>query len=379
MSDRPFELVGLDGTNPLGFLAAVGALVTLDRTGERAACLRWVRRHTWIPVLEHISQSDEEHLARAVAEGLSGRAISPDAERCREAARRELDAARKAVKKKRDEIRKRRLSRSELAGVRGDELHPLEEEERARRDLYIQALRQAVPRAELALGRRIEDATAEDYRELAQGLLRSEGEASRDELDQLAALASDACLDRGRLEATPFEFTKGSGWQFFLDDVRQLIGKVTPGRVREVLFDPWKYRDEGLSLRWDPIEDRRYALLDRDPNSPENRPTTVWMANLLAYHALALFPCAPTRLGLGTPAWRRTDDGEWLFTWPLWQFPAILNTVASLLRLSELTDERPNTAILRARGVVAVYRAQRTKVGQGMNSKLNFAPARAVL
>jgi len=50
-------------------------------------------------------------------------------------------------------------------------------------------------------------------------------------------------------------------------------------------------------------------------------------------------------------------------------------TLASGLRVPSAFADR---AILRARGVAAVFRARRIKVGAGANYKLNFSPARAV-
>ncbi|MER3396909.1 MAG: hypothetical protein C4319_09065 [Acidimicrobiia bacterium] len=331
MSDRSFELVGLDGANPLGFLAALGVLVILDRKGDRGARLRWIRRQTWIPVLDQVSSANETDLARTVADGLRGRAVSPVAEDRREAAR----------------------------------------------EANLQVIRGALPRAELALGKRIEDATAEHYRQLAEEILTGDDRARRDELDQLAALGSDACLNRGQLEATPFEFTRGSGGQYFLESVRQLMDRVTPERVHEVLFHLWKYRDKRLSMRWDPIEDRRYALLDRDPTASGNEPRTVWMANLLAYRALALFPTAPSGRRLAAAGWNLQEDPP-TFSWPLWDFPVTVDTVRTLVQLPEITAQCPDRATLSARGIVAVYRAQRLKVGSGSNWKFNFSVARRV-
>lgn len=46
----PLTLTGLDGTNPLGFLAALGALLGSSR--ERAVSLRWELQGTWLPVLD---------------------------------------------------------------------------------------------------------------------------------------------------------------------------------------------------------------------------------------------------------------------------------------------------------------------------------------
>lgn len=372
---RQFELGGLDGANPLGFLATLGVLVTLDRRGERDARIGWTRRHTWMPVLDQVKAATEEDLSEIVADGLRGRAVSEEAERRREQVRKAMDAAKTELKKKRDDIRRRPLTAVERREARDRELRPLEEKLATLREQYARVLLEAAPRVELALGKRIEDATGEYYRQLAQGLLETADAANRDELDQLAALGSDGCLRNGQLIPTPFEFTPGSGHQYFLEDVRKLLRKVTPGRVHECLFRPWTYRDERISLRWDPVEDRRYALEDRDPSDEGTR--AVWMANLLAYRGLSLFPTAPSQSGLAVTAWRE-DHESWIFTWPIWQPPLTRDTLASLLRLGDLLSNDPDRAALRARGVISLYRAQRIQVGKGANSKLNFSPARVV-
>ncbi len=376
MSDRPFELPALDGTNPLGFLAALGTLVTLVQRGVTGARLRWRQGRTWVPVLEGTGAADERALAEAVAEGLRGQPVAADAEQARETAQRGMERARTAIKRKREEIRRRRLGRSQRAEAEGRELRPLEQEYEARRREWLEALRRAVPRPELAIGVRIE-CTPEEYREHAAGFLADAGHAGREALDMLAAFGSDACRGRNddTIDPTPFCFVSGAGHQEFLDIVRQLINKVSAERVYQSLFEPWAYRDERLSLRWDPLEDRRYALLDRDPSDEGAR--TVWMANLLAYRALALCPSAPTGRGLAATGWREEDEERrrqrW-FTWPLWDSPVGADVVRSLLGARELGDPRPDCDVLSARGIVAVYRARRIEEGYYRN----FSPARAV-
>jgi hypothetical protein len=193
-------------------------------------------------------------------------------------------------------------------------------------------------------------------------------------LDLLAVFASDACVEKsGRVAATPFCFITGSGHQYFLDTVRQLMKEVTAERVRSALFEPWTYADEKLSLRWDPMEARRYALMDIDPGPLGAR--TVWMANLLAYRALALFPSAPGWRGLETTGW--SGPGEF-FTWPVWEHPADPGTIRSQMLLPDLVAEIPDRSVLRARGVVAIFRSRRIKVGSGANYKINFSPALGV-
>jgi hypothetical protein len=172
--------------------------------------------------------------------------------------------------------------------------------------------------------------------------------------------------------ATPFCFITGSGHQYFLDTVRQLMGVATAERVRATLFMPWTYSDEKLSMRWDPVEDRRYALMDRDPTANDNKSRTVWMANLLAYRALSLFSSAPGSRGLGTVGW---SGSEGIFSWPIWDHPIAPDTIRSLMLQPELSTEKHDRRTQKAQGILAVFRAKRVRVGSGAKYKINFSPA----
>jgi hypothetical protein len=300
-------------------------------------------------------------------------------EKNREEAERAFEDAKRALNDRLKEIKKRGLKGEDRNAAIEAEVRPLERARDETRSAWLQALRLAVPRPELSLGKRI-DCTDDEYRRSALGFLVSAAHADRETLDLLAAFGSDACLEKqgsNSIEPTPFCFIRGSGHQYFLDTVRQLMEQVTMERVRDALFEPWAYPDETLSMRWDPIEDRRYALMDRDPTASDNKSRTVWMANLLAYRSLPLFPSAPQRGGLATTAWA-TRGGEPVFTWPIWDFPAPPDTIRSLLELRELTEPHPDRPTLRARGIAAAFRARRIRVGAGSNYKLNFSPARAV-
>lgn len=376
---QPFVLSGLDGANPLGFLAAVGALVTLHEGGTTDARLRWQSRHRWTPILEGVPIHHEGELVGKVAQGLRGRPVAADAEARRAGAQRDMEAAKRARDRKAQEIRRRKLKGTERAAAIDRELRPLEATYQRERRRWLDELRQAVPRPELALGKRI-DCTREEYREHAATLASVCQATDRSPLDLLAAFGSDGCLAKRseprEIEPTPFCFVSGSGQQYFLDAVRQLIERIDPERVKATLFETWSYQDEKLSLRWDPAEDRRYALLDRDPSDDSAR--TVWMANLLAYRGLALFPGAPAPRGLAVAGWM-LDSEVRTFTWPLWRYAVGLDAVRSLVQMRELVKERPDPIVLRAYGVAAVYRARRIEVGAGINKKRNFSTASRVV
>lgn len=55
---RGIELPALDGTNPLGFLAALGVLDVLHRAG-REPTVRWTSDLVPVPVYEGVSDADE--------------------------------------------------------------------------------------------------------------------------------------------------------------------------------------------------------------------------------------------------------------------------------------------------------------------------------
>jgi hypothetical protein len=169
--------------------------------------------------------------------------------------------------------------------------------------------------------------------------------------------------------ATPFCFITGSGHQFFLDTVDKLMRVVSPERISATLFEPWSYSDKKFSMRWDPIEDCRYALTDHNPSDDESR--TVWMANLLAYRALSLFSSAPGRRGLETIGWSRSDE----FSWPIWSHPISPDAIRSLMLLPEWSAEKLDRKFQKACGVLALFRTRRVKVGSQRNQKINFSPS----
>ncbi|MCS6897376.1 MAG: hypothetical protein NZM29_05330, partial [Nitrospira sp.] len=338
----------------------------------------WRRAVRWTPMLEGMTTGDPKQLSAILVEALRGRTVASEAEERRKAAQRSFDEAKKALKDKKDEIKKCHLAREERTKAMETELKPLEEALSQKRQEWLAALKEAVPRPELALGKHL-DCTGDEFRQCSKEFLECADHTDRETLDLLATFGSDACIKEqsDRIEATPFCFITGSGHQYFLDTVRELVGKVTPERVYAALFEPWTYQEKTLSMRWDPVEDRRYALMDRDPTASDNEPRTVWMANLLAYRGLVFFSSAPTSKGLGTTSWSHLN-GELSFTWPLWEAFLGPETIRTLLQAPALCSDKPDKSVLQAIGITTVFRARRIKVGEGANFKLNFSQAKAI-
>lgn len=185
-----------------------------------------------------------------------------------------------------------------------------------------------------------------------------------------------------RMAATPWALVSGSGHQHFLASVAKLMVECRPNHLEQALFGPWSPRDEKYSLRLDIDEDRRYALMDRDPTASGNKPRTLWGANRLAFEGLRVFPVMPAAGGMAVRAWR-LQGGSWregcAVRWPLWCPPISAGVVGSLLGLSELwLEDSSARERLRALGVFAVYESRRIAVGEGGNVKYNLTPPVAI-
>lgn len=375
MSANVIELNALDGANPLGFLAATGVLVELSQVDSRIK-LRWRSGPRWYPVLERSKSFSEESLAHVLAKRLRGNPVDAVAERNREAAQRVFDNAKAAVKEGEKNLKARKLRGADRKAARVAEIEPLERARNDARKDSLAALKRAVPSAELAIGQR-PDCTIREYREHAVFTRSTAQIYNRNSVDLLASFGAetDQAGDK-RIEPTPFCFITGSGHQWFLDTARQLMAAVSEDKIREALFQPWAYRDEKLTMRWDPLDDRRYALMDRDPTASDNKSATIWMANLLAYRALALFPCVPGPYGLLAAGWS-IHRGSESFSWPLWEHPSSLDTVRSLLqhRAFKEVDLSKYRNELWLRGAKAIFRARRIQVGNPPLHKINFTSA----
>ncbi len=185
-----------------------------------------------------------------------------------------------------------------------------------------------------------------------------------------------ALRDNGMLWPTPFAFMFGQGHQHFLERFRNTPAQgAKMGCIARAVFVPWQRQDIADGFRWDPAEDRRYALRAINPSG--DKITTELGANALASISLPLFSlCAVRRRGqmrVLAPMTRYGVDGRIEFTWPLWTRPARLRTVRALLHHPELAADRPNPANIPHSAVV--LRAQRISVGKYFNVTPAAPPA----
>lgn len=204
----------------------------------------------------------------------------------------------------------------------------------------------------------------------------------------LDALFSDGAVkDDGTILATPLCAMFGQGHQHFLSRLanvpngalpRALKGRKevpdlnAPEHLAAALFAPWTRDDPTDGFRWDPAEDRRYALREKNPSTEAG--TTQHGANRLAAVGLPVLVGAPVQrrgrvrfLVLGSDL---DAEGQVSISWPIWRQPASLAAIRSLVGHPALVaptlgdNERSALSLL---GVEEVRRAQRISVGKYFN------------
>lgn len=194
--------------------------------------------------------------------------------------------------------------------------------------------------------------------------------SSKEFINFVIALGNESVLDKyGNNEDTYFRTMQGAGHQHFLKSMRELTLSTNEEHLKEALFETWQYNDTGYSMRWDPGDDRRYALRWNNPSNDPAR--NVRGANRLAIEGLPLYPTMPTTQSLETTGFKRHKNSKVFWTWPLWEPPITFDVCRSLLAHPELQQENPAMDKLKSVGVFAVLRSQRITLGKFRN----FTPA----
>ena len=310
-------LSGLDGSNPLGFLAAVGTLCILSDNDAFADSVRigWRSVHgSWRPL---------------------------------------------------------------LAGCRDDE--------RALCDTVLQALKDASTDV-FDIGEENINGKKSSKFPFAQGRFVREIEtrqgkacaSNRRDVDFLAGFGTELYPDakKGEFRETCFRMVRAGdsnrqGMLFYAKAIHEGIGHH---HIERTLFRLWDYRDEGYSLRWDPIEDQAYALRWKDPSRSNlaDGPGTMLAANCLAVESLRCFPTFAVGRRIHTTGFHRHEGRGFRFVWPIWTSMVDIETLRSLVALNDLYERPLRRSTLLARGIEDVYCACRVQPNKYYS---NFAPA----
>lgn len=313
MNDRSVLLTGLDGTNPLGFLAALGTLRILHERAlaaeEALPRLSWEDDGRWRPRIWGISDIDT--IIAAILEDLQTWKSEPALELAYDEEGNLVTSTRKAS-----------LHVLENNGNKNDESgQEIDVTQRKRKK------REANNKEEDKIKRDLKP-KPEALRIFLLNLVESCRERPERSLAVAAAYGTEIAIDNnGNVKPTAFHFTAGK--QMFLSMVRDLRDGIQHEDLEEALVGPWENQSTLPSLSWDASAPRIYALRATDPSTEKRG--SVPAANWLAFVALQFFPVAPIGSQVVTPC----ILGGWKgarFRWPLWHVGLTSDTVASLLR-----------------------------------------------
>lgn len=324
MSDS-IMLTGLDGANPLAFLASLGVLRALDhraRLHQRPLPrLSWVDEGCWRPVVHGMPSLDA--IVNEIVEDRSSWAEDP------------------AFLLAYDETGMNLVDPILATGKFGRDLKPKPEAMRAFLDGI--ALRVTV-------------------RQTSQERI-----ALRRTLETAACYGSELVQDNnGNTKPTAFHFTAGQ--QQFMKAIAELQEKVCEADFYEALVGPWRRESTLPNMGWDATNARLYALRASNPSG--DKKTTVAGADWLAFVGLGAFPSFPGRGRLNTTGIK----GGWKdssFAWPVWDRPASWQTARSLFRSPKLAELEESER--RARGIAATFAASIARSDQGGYG--SFSPA----
>jgi hypothetical protein len=362
-------LPGLDGSNPLAYLAALGTLRALsDAWTDRTVKMSWIQvRGAWRAQLHFASTREPtDEVVSALSNYLPYRSLSPSPNTVRHRLR--VSRGARALKRMENTWARQGISKKERKAKK----QCLEKLIGSSRSMWLES---AHPY--LLIGKNT-TLPACEYR---VHLLKI-AEAAKEQRflhDQFASLGSDLRNERGVMLDTALRTMSGSGHQHQLEFMGNLLEQLTPQALRRTLLEPWDYADpvRNLTLRLDPVDDSRYALQWGNPSTDPARDDSGSMlgANALAVVGFSLLSTVPVTKGLGTVGFAGTGSRDTFWRWPVWEVPICIGILRSLLAYSRLQDEAPCTPEIHALGVAVVYCAQRISVDKFRN----FTPARVVM
>lgn len=190
-------------------------------------------------------------------------------------------------------------------------------------------------------------------------------------MDALASQGSDAVLDNGRVQFTPYSFSNGSSGQCLLKDFRGCAALCSDAAVVGTLTGTPCLSEAITGLNWNPADQRAYALQWQDPATGAADDPAV---NALAFVGLSLLAAFPSGSRLAAVSWEENKAGGQSFVWPVWSELIGVDEVRALLSLAPCLIGGRSEA-LSARGITSLFMSRRINPTGKRNF---FAPARAL-
>lgn len=187
-----------------------------------------------------------------------------------------------------------------------------------------------------------------------------------------ASFGCEATSRESLIQDTAFRTMSGAGHQHFLKFMRDLVDLTDIYHLETALFELWTYQDSAPSMRWDPIDDRRYSLRWKNPSKDVIK--TMRGANRLAIEGIPFYPTVPRNNNLYTTGFMGNRINNTFFTWPIWKPKLDMEVVRSVLSMSEIQKQNSSKISMRKMGINQLYCSQRITIGKYRN----FTPSKSV-
>ncbi len=281
------DMIGIAGSTPIGFMAALGVLRSVSAGGEiNNPRIYWKLYDDWIPVLVTDDDITKDTLVSFL-----------------------------------DSYRKQRLNK----------FFTVDDIRMAREDFEAEAVR----------------------------LIDSSDHINREMPDYWAAFASEMVLDKSKGLVKPTDFYMVSGQQKFPERVKRNLQNLSDKKLYEALFGPWRYDDShDFANGWDPSTYRRHAFRKQKPSADTSNLCESG-AEWLAFESIPLFPVFTDKNDRITSCFFEKD-----YIWPIWKYPASIDSVRTILLSREIYDENERSK-LKSRGIAALYSSMRLEFAKG--------------
>ncbi len=187
----------------------------------------------------------------------------------------------------------------------------------------------------------------------------------------------EANRSANKTPASLLSLTENSSGLRILRDWREMLASLTFQQLGDALFYPWRYDSYSTDKRflWDPRETRSYAIEAIDPKNKRRNPLPVMQgANVLAFLAFPAFVTSNEQVGKRVRAagFDTLPGGGTGLTWPIWE--DYLSFSASQALLCHPCRWREDVTVRSQTAVTAVFRAAR----RTRNNRPSFAPAEQI-
>jgi len=385
------ECPGLDGSNPLHFLASLGVLRVFDRNGHSPKLCWQFREGHWQPlILFDALVNDPPAILASSLEELAKVNTSTE-KNFAGPTQKEI----KTLEDKLNSVKKHLREEGKTKGLKGSQLDAYISVDPEGSELLTKLLslrnekEAALSSAANQMGIGIAhlgdkvgspaksvrakfDEALQSWTAGPHNLLHTR--SSRFIVDHLASLCSDAVERDGMVIPTPYSYSNGQGGQFLLKNFRDCAQSAAATEVmRKWLLGESVPLFDVTSLNWDPQDRNDYALTWANPGNSQNKKQIDAVTNALAFIGLGLLTVVPKAIkGLSAICWDYSETKG--FLWPIWSDPLSVDAIQGLL----FQTSRNKIEELRSRGVESVFFSEKLDIGEPPMTRFYFAPSRSL-